>query len=119
MKVGSWILFILFTLLAGAFLELNRQTLLGWGLFLALAVCFVVLYGKVFARFPWYGKCGVWLGYLALIGIIIAVSWPPVKAVPPASNRTVARLRVANVPEPAMAPLNSTIAYIPSEFPGG
>ncbi len=87
MKVGSWILFILFTLLAGAFLELNRQTLLGWGLFLALAVCFVMLYGKVFARFPWYGKCGVWLGYLALIGIIIAVSWPPVKAVPAVSAK--------------------------------
>lgn len=33
----------------------------------------------------------------------------PVKAVPFASNRTAAGLRLANVPAPAMAPLNSML----------
>ena len=89
MKAGFWIPFVLFTLLAAAFLELNRNTVLGWALLAGLAVVFVLLFARMGVGRAWYVRLGMWLGYIALFCAVVALTWPPVKAVPASEDEVV------------------------------
>ena len=82
MKFGYWFFYVLATALMICFTELNKQTLLGWILLLALVIAFPFLWKQ------WLSKSGAgmkllgWVGYFAVFALIVAVSWPPVKRVP-------------------------------------
>ncbi|MBR3358286.1 MAG: carboxylesterase family protein [Solobacterium sp.] len=81
MKVFSWIIWAVLTLLALTFLELNHNTVLGWILFAVLAVGFPPVYrnqrgGRRFTA---------WILFLILTGAVIFVSQPPVRNVPAVS----------------------------------
>lgn len=77
-----WIAYVLIFALFAAVLELNKNTLTGWGLLLVLAVLFAWFYRARVRYFPWYGKCIGWLALFVLFAGIMALSWPPVKPVP-------------------------------------
>ena len=65
-----------------AILELNKNTLIGFALLIALTVGFVVLFIKVLHGGKWYWKVLGWLGWLAAFAAILFLTWPPTKAVP-------------------------------------
>ncbi len=77
MHIAYWIFYGIVTLLFGAVLELNKNTLLGWALFVVLAVAFPIVFLRVRKLF----KVLSWIGYFALFFLILVVTWPPVKAV--------------------------------------
>ena len=81
MKLVFWIFYGILTTLFAAFLELNRNTLLGWFIFLFVAALFPVFFKYVFSG-KWILKFIAWVLYIFLFVAIVAVSWPPVKAVP-------------------------------------
>ena len=56
MGVGFWVGFVIAALLMLAVMELNKNTLPGWGLMIAVFAGFVWLYGSKILSAPWYGK---------------------------------------------------------------
>ena len=86
--VGSWILFGFVVLFAAAVLELGKHTLVGWGLAALLAAGFAVLkIRKLNAKSRGVRFLG-WLGFFAVFGLILFVSWPPVAAVPALNGKS-------------------------------
>ena len=69
-------------LLMLAVLELNKNTLLGFLLLLALAVGFVILFRKVLHDGKWYWKLLGWAGFFGAFVLILFLTWPPVRRVP-------------------------------------
>ncbi len=82
MHIAYWIFYGIVTLLFGAVLELNKNTIIGWVLLLALAVLFPVIYMAKLSNGRWFIKLLAWLAYFALFFGILLATWPPVKAVP-------------------------------------
>ena len=80
MKAGSWTALCLVTALCLIFLELNKNTLLGWALALMAAAVFVSVYAKLPRGFA--AKAGMWLLYLSALAGIVFITRPPVKRVP-------------------------------------
>ncbi|MBQ6891052.1 MAG: hypothetical protein IJN47_00440, partial [Clostridia bacterium] len=64
--IGFGIATGLLFLLMAAVLELNKNTLLGFGLLLAATVGFVLLFCRVLQGARWYGKLLGYLGYVAI-----------------------------------------------------
>lgn len=82
MHIAYWIFYGIVTLLFGAVLELNKNTIIGWMLLVILAVIFPVLYMTKLSNGRWFVKLIAWLAYFALFFGILLATWPPVKAVP-------------------------------------
>lgn len=82
MHIAYWIFYGIVTLLFGAVLELNKNTIIGWMLLVILAVIFPVLYMTKLSNGRWFVKLIAWLAYFALFFGILLLTWPPVKAVP-------------------------------------
>lgn len=82
MHIAYWIFYGIVTLLFGAVLELNKNTIIGWILLVILAVIFPVLYMTKLSNGRWFVKLIAWLAYFALFFGILLATWPPVKAVP-------------------------------------
>lgn len=82
MHIAYWIFYGIATLLFGAVLELNKNTIIGWILLVILAVIFPVLYMTKLSNGRWFVKLIAWLAYFALFFGILLATWPPVKAVP-------------------------------------
>ena len=80
--IGFGIVTGLLFLLMAAVLELNKNTLLGFGLLLAATVGFVLLFCRVLQGARWYGKLLGYLGYVAVFTLILFLTWPPTRAVP-------------------------------------
>ena len=80
--IGFGIVTGLLFLLMAAVLELNKNTLLGFGLLLAATVGFVLLFCRVLQGARWYGKLLGYLGYVAVFTLILFLTWPPIRAVP-------------------------------------
>lgn len=78
MKALFWIIFGFVTLLFGAFLELNQNTIAGWILFILLVSAFVFFSCRNISR-PL-----LWVLYIVIYALIVFITWPPVKAVPAA-----------------------------------
>ena len=86
--VGFGIVGSLLFLLMLAVLELNKNTLLGFILLLAVTAGFVVLFIKVLHGVKWYWKLLGWLGWIGAFVLILLLSWPPMKRVPAYEGRT-------------------------------
>ena len=82
--VGFWIGFGALLLVMLAVLELNKNTISGWLLCLGAACLFVLLHGRMRRG---GGRFLCWLGWLALFGGILFLTWPPVKPVPAFEGR--------------------------------
>ena len=80
--IGFGIVTGLLFLLMAAVLELNKNTLLGFGLLLAATAAFAVLFCKVLQGGRWYAKLLGFAGYLAAFVVILFLTWPPTRAVP-------------------------------------
>ncbi len=76
-----WIFDILLTALFAAVLELNKNTILGWILFVLVAAGWTALYRLKFVSASGFFKFLWWIGYIALFAGILFLTWPPVKAV--------------------------------------
>ncbi len=76
--IGAGLLFLLML----AVLELNKNTILGFILLLAVTAGFVFLFVKFLREGKWYGKVIAWLLWLGCFVAILFLTWPPVKAVP-------------------------------------
>ena len=82
MKVAFWIVYVILSVLSGAVLELNHNTLWGWALFVLLLVAFPLLYRLKALPAGKMVKALFWLGYVVVFSGILLLTWPPVKAVP-------------------------------------
>ena len=80
--IGFGIVTGLLFLLMAAVLELNKNTLLGFGLLLAATVGFVLLFCRVLQGARWYEKLLGHLGYVVVFALILFLTWPPIRAVP-------------------------------------
>ena len=87
MRAGFWIGFSFLTLLFAAILELNKNTLAGWILFAILVALLISVYRNVLIQKPWYLKLAFWLLYMALFAGIVAITWPPVRAIPASEDK--------------------------------
>ena len=79
MKIVMTLLKILVFLLMAAWLELNHHTLAGWFLTAAAVIGYLWLTRRYVRTWQ---KAGLFLCLLAVFALIVAVTWPPVKAVP-------------------------------------
>ena len=86
--VGFGIVTGLLFLLMAAVLELNKNTLPGFGLLLAATVVFWVVFSKWLQGGKWYGKLLGYVGYIAVFGLILFLTWPPTRAVPAYEGKT-------------------------------
>ena len=91
------ILFFLFALILLAVLELGKHTILGWVLAVILLVLFYILRA---AKLNAKGK-GIrflsWLALLVLSGVILWVSWPPVRLIPAVSVKNAEKTDVIHI----------------------
>lgn len=89
MKVKK-ILFVVLSALVFALmlavLELNKNTLWGFGLILLITAGFYVLHRVIVKqRNRWFLKLFAWIGWIVLFAGILFLTWPPVQAVPAVS----------------------------------
>lgn len=80
--VGFGIVTGLLFLLMAAVLELNKNTLPGFGLLIAATAVFAVVFAKALQGSKWYMKLLGYLGYMAVFAGILFLTWPPTRAVP-------------------------------------
>lgn len=81
--VGSLVFLIMLFIL-----ELNKNTVLGFLLLLAVTVGFAVLFVKVLHGGKWYWKALGWLGWIGAFVLILLLTWPPMKRVPAYTGNT-------------------------------
>ena len=89
-----WLGYCLILILFALFLELNKNTLLGWVVFVVLMVLYAIAYRAKIRTFPWYGKGACWLVLLVLLAGTVILSWPPVKAIPAVAEKNPERTEV-------------------------
>lgn len=80
--VGFGIVTGLLFLLMTAVLELNKNTLPGFGLLIAATAVFAVVFVKMLQGSKWHMKLLGYLGYMAVFAGILFLTWPPTRAVP-------------------------------------
>ena len=86
--VGFGIFGTLLFLIMLAVLELNKNTLLGFILLIAVTIGFAVLFIKVLHGCKWYWKLLGWIGWIGAFIAILLLTWPPMKRVPAYEGRT-------------------------------
>ena len=69
-----------------AVLELNKNTIWGWLLALAVLAVFLWLVKTVLPGKAWYVRCGAWVGFLAALALILTGTQGPFKARPAVEN---------------------------------
>ncbi|MBR3265276.1 MAG: hypothetical protein IKI61_04875 [Erysipelotrichaceae bacterium] len=77
---------ILLFILTTIFLELNKNTLLGFVLNLFLFMIYLYLSTNFFKDTKLYRSLLLFIAYAALFAFIVFISWPPTKYVPAVSN---------------------------------
>ena len=63
-------------------LELNKNTIVGWVIFIALTAGYVWLREKPLKDKKFLPKVGAWLGWLVSFAAVLILSYPPVQSVP-------------------------------------
>ena len=86
--VAFGIFSMLLFLLMLAVLELNKNTILGFILLIALTIGFVAFFIKVLHGGKWYWKLLGWLGWIGAFVLILLLTWPPMKRVPAYEGKT-------------------------------
>jgi len=86
MTILGWTFTILISILMGAVLELNKNTLFGWLLFAIVLAGMAVISVKYMGSWKWWKKGLCILAYLAICVGIVFISWPPVRQVPAADT---------------------------------
>ncbi|MBQ6334306.1 MAG: carboxylesterase family protein [Erysipelotrichaceae bacterium] len=88
------ILKIILFLLSLTFLELNRNTILGW---IAAIVLFIIYFylSRTYAKNIFHGFLFL-LGYLLVFALIVYISWPPIRNVPAVTNKNPQKTEVYN-----------------------
>ena len=94
MKIVMTLLKILVFLLMAAWLELNHHTLAGWFLTAAAVIGYLWLTRRYVRTWQ---KAGLFLCLLAVFALIVAVTWPPVKAVPAVSAKNPEQTEIRTV----------------------
>lgn len=96
-KVIWRILFVILVLVFFAVLELNKNTIYGW---VVAALIFALFYWFCSAKLKESGK-GIrfltWICLLVLCGVILWVSWPPMKRVPAVDVKNPQKTEVVHV----------------------
>ena len=72
---------VLFLLML-AVLELNKNTIAGWAVFILLTAGYVYLREKPLKDAKFLPRAGAWLGWIAAFAAVLILSYPPVKSVP-------------------------------------
>lgn len=94
MHIFGWIVTIMISILTGVFLELNKNTGIGF-LLLIFALATMIMLGKRhMGTFRWWMRGFCVLSYLAVCAGIIFVSWPPVRRVPASEDKNPQRTDV-------------------------
>ena len=79
----AFIVFLVLTFIVFALLlEFGKNTLLGWGIFLALCVGFIILHKKFLCEKKWYIRLCSWLVFFGLLAGVMLLSAPPEKRKP-------------------------------------
>ena len=81
------VLLVITALLMFAVLELGKHTLIGWGLAAAAIAAFVFLRVKVLRDRGRGLRFLSWIGLLAVFGLILRISWPPIRNVPAVAGK--------------------------------
>ena len=81
-KVFYWILLAFTAVVFFAFIELSKNTLLGWALALAAFAGYIALEVKVLAGRKFLIRLGGWLAFFAVLAAVNFISAPPYKNVP-------------------------------------
>ncbi len=76
------VLLVIFTVISIAVLELGKHTILGWLLTAVLIALFILVRKRLLNKTGRLPRFLSWICLIALFGVILWVSWPPVKAVP-------------------------------------
>lgn len=97
--IGFGIFGSLLFLIMLAVLELNKNTVLGFLLLLAVTVGFVVLFLKVLHGGKWYWKALGWLGWIGAFVLILLLTWPPMKRVPAYEGSTPTYTETVSLPK--------------------
>ena len=83
-KLLIGLLFLLFL----AVLELNKNSLWGWGAFIALSVGYFLWREQLIkTQAPAAGRAGVFIAWVLLFAVILLLSWPPTRRVPAVSAK--------------------------------
>lgn len=80
MKVLTYLLFCIFGILGFAFLELNKNTILGWIVWI-LVLGFAIYFHKTYFSLSWMKRIGFWIIFLVCLVVTVMISWPPVRNV--------------------------------------
>ncbi|MBQ4350219.1 MAG: carboxylesterase family protein [Clostridia bacterium] len=85
---GFGIAAILSLLVMLVLFELNKNTVPGWILTLALFAGFLFLHAKIGGGRTGLKKLALWIGWIALFCTVFLLTWPPVKRVPAVTGKT-------------------------------
>ncbi|MCR4780247.1 MAG: carboxylesterase family protein [Ruminiclostridium sp.] len=69
-------------LLMLAVLELNKNTIVGWAVFILLTAGYVYLREKPLKEAKFLPRAGAWLGWIVSFPAVLILSYPPVRSVP-------------------------------------
>lgn len=81
-KLVIFIPLIIISLIYGLLLELSLNTLVGWGIFLAILLAFIILYFKILSEKKLYIKLLSWAAFLLTLFIVYKISYPPYALTP-------------------------------------
>ena len=81
-KLGLIILLIVLAVVMVLLLELGKHTLLGWFLAAAVFAGYIYAYDRVVAAQPLASRVGIFVLFLALLFVVLRVSWPSIRFVP-------------------------------------
>ncbi len=68
-----------------AVLELNKNTIVGWAVFILLTAGYVYLREKPLKEKKFLPRFGAWIGWLASFAAVLILTYPPVRSIPAVS----------------------------------
>ena len=80
MRIVYWVICTVLMILSAGFLELNKNTFLGWALFLITAAGLIMVSRLIKGKGFWLHLSAL-AAYLGVMILIIFLSWPPIKPV--------------------------------------
>ena len=80
MRIVYWVICTVLVILSAGFLELNKNTFLGWALFLITAAGLIMVSRLIKGKGFWLHLSALAV-YLGVMILVIFLSWPPIKPV--------------------------------------
>lgn len=91
-----------------AVLELNKNTLVGWVVFILLTAVFAVLRRTLMKEKKLPARAGLWLGWFAAFAAVFFLTYPPVKSVPAVDVSQPAKTEVITLPQGSLTGVYSS-----------